>query len=242
MPPARKNASFLADAAWSVRVWRSHPRLPLLTLLILGAWSLVPATGAFGLLGLALTLVAAGWAGTQRIWYLRAFRGKEMTSSELIDYTLIFMWRFLKLGLVTTLALLPPAIAFYNAETTLWFLVMVAVSLVVDLLLTFVTPALTYSTRKVFPAIGIGFKMIVREWPRCLWYALVPPFAALFVARGVTVTGTGLTTTAVVITLVSVLLGLVFKGATAAYYLRRVRVPDDGATAPPQRDRPSGAT
>jgi hypothetical protein len=244
MPRQRKprdaKASFFADIARSIRVWRSSPGLPLLTLVILGAWSLVPATGWFGLLGLFLTLLAAGWAGTQRIWYLRAFRGKRMTRSDVVDYTLIFTWRFLKLGVLTGLALLPAILAFSFAETTLRFLALVAVSLAIDALLTFVTPALSYSTRKVLQAIAIGVPMIVREWPTCRWYVLVPPLAMLVVARGSTVAVTGLTMTAVLLTLGAVLIGLVFKGATAAYYLRRVRVPDEGAIAPrPSQIRPT---
>jgi uncharacterized membrane protein len=163
-----------------------------------------------------------------------------MSRSDVVDYTLIFTWRFVKLGLVTALALMPVTLAFYFSESTLWFLVMVVVSVAVDALLTFVTTALTYSTRKVFEAIAIGVRMIVREWQTCRWYVLAPPLAALFIARGITVGVTGLTLFAVLLTLGAVLIGLVFKGATAAYYLRRVPVPDEGAIAPkPSERRPT---
>ena len=209
----------------------------MLTVVILGAWSLIPATGWFGLLGLFLTLLAAGWAGTQRMWYLRAFRGKRMSRSDVVDYTLIFAWRFVKLGVVAGLALLPAILAFSFAETAFWFVVMVAVSIAVDALLTFVTPALSYSTRKVFEAIVIGVPMIVREWPTCRWYVVVPPLAMLIVARGSTVAVTGLTMPGILLTLGAVLIGLVFKGATAAYYLRCVSVPDEGAIAPKPSER-----
>lgn len=161
-----------------------------------------------------------------------------MSRSDIVDYTLIFTWRFVKLGVITGLALLPAIFAFYIVETAFWFLVMVAVSVAVDALLTFVTPALSYSTRKVFQAIAIGVRMIAREWPTCRWYVLVPPLAMLVVARGSTVAMTGLTMPGILLTVGAVLIGLLFKGATAAYYLRRVSVPDEGAIAPRASERP----
>jgi hypothetical protein len=93
--------------------------------------------------------------------------------------------------------------------------------------MTFVTPALAYSTRSVAGAFDIGFGMIRRTWPRSALYLLCPPLA-LNVLNAVFPLGGSLGE--LVVAPAIVVTGLVAKGAIAAFYLREWgSYSDDGA-------------
>src|SRR5437870_12274959 len=115
---------------------------------------------------------------------------------------------------------------------------MAAVVVAMDFALTLVTPALAYTTRSAVRAVRIGFAMIGQTWPRSALYVLCPPLA-LNLLNYVSPFG-GLVlqlTTTFVVTLV----GLLAKGAIAAFYLReRGSYSEDGAAyrVPPDRRRP----
>ena len=106
-----------------------------------------------------------------------------------------------------------------NVVLTLFFLL-------TDVALTFVVPALTFSTRKVREAGRIGLVMIRDEWPGSAWYALAPPLAVLILVRAPLEFGRlgsiGRFATAVAATLLS----LAFKGAVARFFLLRPRLAD----------------
>jgi hypothetical protein len=125
------------------------------------------------------------------------------------------------LGLATSLAGFPLTIAFALAAGRTGFVVGYVVWwLLMDFALTFVTPALAYTTHSVLEAFRIGRRMIVETWPTSKWYVVTPGLAttALFWARP---TGTIGTWVAVGMGTATGLLALWFKGAIASYYLRR---------------------
>lgn len=99
-------------------------------------------------------------------------------------------------------------------------------------MLTFVKPALAYSTARVRTALREGVGMIGAHWPASALYVFVPPLAAVLFSRlaplGLVPPGLGVwgTLTRVAI---GALIRLWFNGATAAFYLRVHEVGDDGA-------------
>jgi hypothetical protein len=217
-------ATFRSDLRASARAWMAAPGLPLTTGCLLlvehalgaaspSAWTTLPL--------IALTIAAAAFSGTQRIWYLRAFHHDQLAASELGPLTMAFLGRFFRLGVAATLASLPLTIAlgiaagptgFAIASVTWW--------LIMDFALTFVTPALAYTTHSLRSSFCIGRRMILQTWPTSTWYILTPGLAAaaLVWARPRALIGTWL---AAGIGIASGMLALWFKGAIAAYYLRR---------------------
>ena len=110
-----------------------------------------------------------------------------------------------------------------------WFHVVVyVVALAIDFALTFVTPALAYTTRSVQSALRIGFAMIRQTWPRSALYVLCPPLALNIMNYAFPESIPGMQAAlGVVFTLVS----LVAKGAIAAFYLRERGSYSDGGAA-----------
>jgi hypothetical protein len=95
-----------------------------------------------------------------------------------------------------------------------------------DFVFTFVTPALAFSTRRVSEALSIGWRTLWDGWPATAPYAVAAPLVLIGVGQLLSRTlGAG----GSLASLVGLLLALLFKGATAAYYLRIHRVGDFGA-------------
>jgi hypothetical protein len=104
---------------------------------------------------------------------------------------------------------------------------MAAIVIAMDFALTFVTPALAYTTRSAWHAVGIGVAMIRQTWPRSALYVLRPPLALNLLNCISPVGGRVLQLT---ITFVVTLAALLAKGAIAAFYLReRGSYSQDGA-------------
>jgi hypothetical protein len=121
-------------------------------------------------------------------------------------------------------------------------IVFVALSFVLDLLLTFVMPALVFTTGNPFTATRIGFRYLHRVWGSVKWHALVPPTAILAIGQladgsvRAAFFGIGLSVT-------GAMLGLLFKGAQLrAYfdYADQLDVSIDGFTrwTPASSSRP----
>jgi hypothetical protein len=212
------------------------------------------SNGLVFVLTLPAMVAAVAWPGVERLWYLRAFRDERMRIRETRRFVGAYFWRYAVLGFVV---FLPVGILYgvmYALDPTLGRVGLVALVLVLDVALTFVTPALAYTTRRVRVALRVGLDMIGDEWPRCMWYVLAPPLAVTVLSqvgwgpsRG---TGSRIALTAAV-----TLLGLLCKGAIAAFYLRRWPTGPDGAAfvdadvplpvstraaAPRRPDRPRG--
>lgn len=269
-PTASSWASFKNDLARAIGVWAKAPLLPITSLslgIIVNLYAILQSGSSNP--GRALVLMAAypvlllvscfslGWVGTERVWYLRGFREKSLRPAEAWTITWRFFPRYLVLGLVAGILIMPAAIWAFSSllpqfadpdrtsvgTSTQWdlllevpgrFLTLVVLMLVADFLLTFVTPALAFTTRSVREALRIGIRMIFDEWPGSLWYVLIPPLAIWISVRLVPVSaqnyfasviGTGLAT----------LLNLWFKGGVAAFYLRRFDVGDSGAVSQSRR-------
>jgi len=237
-------ATFRADLGASLAVWSTEPRLPLWTLALALA-SEIPAALArhsglrgLGLVALPFELVLAGWAGTQRIWYLRAFRGKTMGPGEARRFTWAFLGPFFALGLLVGLVVGALSLVVgvvggmtgtdVGARSTGFVVYLTIVIVLMDVFLTFVTPALAYSTDSATKAIGLGWRLLRQDWPRCAWYALMPPLALVLVTRSLPRSSLAVVPAAIIGTL-AWMLNLCFKGATAAYYLRGHDVGDDGS-------------
>ena len=96
---------------------------------------------------------------------------------------------------------------------------MIAYGFLPDVLLTFVASALAYTTNRVRIAWSIRTKMIKETWPASAAYTFVPPITLLALA---TLNPIRLPASVVVLlAVISTLVGLLVKGAIAAFYLRQ---------------------
>lgn len=252
-PPAGA-ADPIGDLARAWRVWRRHPGLPLGSAAVAAAVALSAAPGPAGGLGTLVALLTVGWVGTERLWYLRAWHADGLRAGALAPATLRYLGRFLLLGLgagvAYVLLALPAIVAVVRravqaaqdaaasgstVETdglvplwsTAW---LVGAVLVLDVLGTFITPALVYSTWRVSVAVPLGLRLLRLTWPHAALYVVVPPLA-LVVLNTVGGTGGWLGAGLVV---VAALANLLVKGAVAAYYLRVVGTAGPhGAVKPP---------
>lgn len=248
----------LGDLGRAAAVWRRHPLLPAATVVTAGFVCLTNASNGLAVLVGLGALLLVGWPGTERLFYLRAWHGEGMRLRELPGATLRFLPRFFLLSLLAAgayLVIALPALVEVSRRAidaarqataagvtdpaevditvplwaTLW---LIAAVVVIDMVGTFVTPALTYSTWRVTEAIAIGLRMLRRTWPHAALYVVAPPLAVVVVNM---FNQTGLATATVTVVLAA-LLNLLVKGAVAAYYLRVVGpVPTSGAQKPPAR-------
>lgn len=229
-------AEFRDDLRASLRAWRVAPLLPLISIVLFAPSNLPEPWTA---LGVPFLLFALGWFGTERIWYLRIYRNEPISGGELLRFTRAFFGRFFRLALLAAIVWSPFVFWAFGAAVgdpdraegglsgPAEWVVPAVLTMVVDFVLTFVTPALAFSTRQVGEALRLGVRMLRDHWPRTAWYALVPPLALVLLARvfdpSPTVAGR------LAISAATTLLYVWFKGATAAFYLRRVEVGRDGA-------------
>jgi hypothetical protein len=219
--------SFPRDLSTSVRAWGHHPALPILSILIWAAPAFFPDDPLILVVDLPLLLFSAAWAGTERIWYLRAFRRGSIRPGELWRLTWAFVGRFARLGLLRLVAFLPVlAIAYWNLSLLTFSIAILAAP--IDMALTFVTPALSYTTSSVTTALRAGLHMVRSEWPASALYVLAPPLAILIATRTLPASTVGIPGR-IGLAVATTLLYLAFKGATAAFYLRRHQVDENGA-------------
>lgn len=216
---------FLADLRSAADAWRRHPFLLLVHIALWAAF----ATRFWPLTVLAMP-VEVGWPGVERVWYLRAFNAGTIAPGELARLWRAFFWRFAVLGLVVLAPLVALMSALGSVITTSSqrVLVLIVFFIAMDFVLTFVTPALSFTTRRVRDALKLGLRMIRSEWPRCALYVLAPPLAiqAIFGLRRVASLGV---VGSLVVSAVATVLGSASRGATAAFFLRRYPCGVDGA-------------
>jgi hypothetical protein len=235
-------AELVPDLRKAIGVWVASPTVPLITLALstlpVTVWATLRWPNVL-LFYLPVALVTAGFYGTQRIWYLRRFRGNDLASGELLSLTWSFSGRFITLGLmvafpwfllgiVETLTIdLTSAGAWWR---TISLITYVVYFLAIDFLLTFATPMLAFKTRSASQALDLGIRMIRQTWPRAALYVLVPPLALqLLIYRPLGLFRLSWLAIAIEAA-VAALINLLFKGAVAAFYLREVpAIGDDGA-------------
>ncbi len=228
---------FRGDLRASLRAWRISPLLPVASaLLFLASYVLEPWWWAV----LPVLLFIVGWMGTERIWYLRIYRGEPIKPKELWRFSWAFFWRFVRLGVIAAIVWSPAFILAVRevgndperaqeafTKPVVW-LTSAALIVATDFVLTFVTPALAFTTRRVREALRLGLRMLSDHWPNTAWYALVPPLAVVLMLRVTEPSSLGLEGR-MLVSIGSTLLNLWFKGATAAFYLRRTAVGNQGA-------------
>ncbi len=149
-----------------------------------------------------------------------------MTAGDALDLVGAFVLRMFVLtvtlvGLV--LPLLVIGLLLPNRISRSFFLLL---SIGGGVLLTFVVPALSYTTKSVRRAFSIGLDMLRSDWPRTASYALIPSFVSHLVWWGAQSRSA---TPRLLLSCVATLLGTLFAGAIAAYYLRRHDTSNDGA-------------
>ena len=134
-----------------------------------------------------------------------------------------YVGRFVRLGLVTivlSLPIVPFLVAARHSETRLSIAIGVW-AFALDVALTFVTPALAFSTDSAWSALRIGATTLNRLWPRDWVYALIPPMALTVLTRLVPhAFGPRWATAAA--GAVAQVLTVLFAGATAMLYLREI--------------------
>lgn len=143
-------------------------------------------------------------------------------------------WPFLRLAILVVIFgylafALSPTVGLTTSDDSTAFLVALSVFfVVVDVALTFVVPALTFTTRDVRNAFLIGFAMIRDDWPRSAWYAVAPPLALLLFVRAPLLSEEIGSVLRFLFVVFATLLALAFKGAIARHYLRLVEAERDG--------------
>jgi hypothetical protein len=194
--------------------------LPVVSLVVLFGIGLLPAGGPGGLIGAILGLLGLGWLGTERLWYRRIFDGIGISVAELWSATWRYFPRFLIFSLLGAVVLVPTVVwTLIKGEFTDATAFALSVSLAIaSVLVTFMLPALAFTSRRVRDGLRIGLRILKEDWRGCRWYALFPAGASLAAARlsvlEVAVPGpvwTSLATVAIV----------AFDGAVVRYYLRR---------------------
>jgi hypothetical protein len=205
---------------------------------------LIGPTAISGLLALAVEVFLVGFVGAQRVWLYRTLSGSPFGSGEAWTLPWRFFGRFVCLGLLAALTLLPLLIPISIAENhhrsvsttpvhlSPWWTVGVVVwSFLIDVALTFVVPALALNVRSVHDAIRLGWRMSRRTWPTNGWYMFAPgvtvvAFAAVL-PRSLASGGVY-----VLVGLVSSVISLWFKGAIVAFYIRSITpASTDGSAA-----------
>src|SRR5438132_1252850 len=239
---------FGADLASAARALLSQPSVPLVSLALVlfpgdtsrsgdhsAVASLVITAATF-----AVMLVYVGWLGAERVFFQRHLEGKPVSLPHLLRLVKAFVGRFFVLGVFFGVIVLTFFFALAGvlgidiahlpdtgAQFPLSFQVsFAALAIVMDLALTFVTPALAYTTRSVVRAWDIGLAMIRQTWPRSALYVLCPPLALSLLNYIFPVGGRALP---LMLTSVVTLVALLAKRAIAALHLRAVcRLRDDG--------------
>lgn len=208
------------DLQASLLAWWRDPLLPLVSLVVLVGFNLVPLGGLGGWFGIILGLLGLGWQGTERLWYRRVFDGTGVSVAELWSATWRYFPRFLLVSLLVVLLILPiglgaQLVGMARSSVLLSFAVVAAVAAV---LLTFVLPALTFTTRRVRDGVRMGLRILKEDWRRCRWYALFPAGAGFAAAR-LSVLESAVP--GVVWTALATVVIVMFDGAVVRYYLRR---------------------
>lgn len=182
---------------------------------------------------LAAELAMVGFVGTQRIWFLRAYRGAPTKPAEVARLTAGFFPRFALLGLPAgTVIVVGVSLANALARSPvnrgpgpvgaahgglIGRVSDLVIILAIDVAWTFVVPALALSTRSVADAYRRGWDMIRQHWPATAWYVCTPGIALgalnLLAPREPA-------PVRYLLAIAGGLLAVSFKGAALAFYLR----------------------
>jgi hypothetical protein len=178
---------FVRDFARSAAVWRRDPRLPLTVIaviLVQQVWSLlgeIADSGWLYVVWLVPFIGLVGFYGTERIWYVASERGTPLTWADIVEHTRELFGRFFGLGfLVTCWTFIPSlilGIATNPEDDLMRVLIILAIWVPLDVVLTFATVVLAFKDIRPIDSVRHSIEVLRAEWPRCAWHALVPPFA-----------------------------------------------------------------
>jgi hypothetical protein len=179
-------------------------------------------------IGTIIGLLTIGFYGTQRVWLLRLYRGQALAAPEVWALTRGYFRRFAALGIRVfwPVAILMIAVVLVTRNLAALLIAIAVMSYVLDTLLTFVVPELTFTTASSKQAWRSGRQTLKDTWPQSRWYVLAPGLAVLAVANVFGGRNRSVWEAAVV-ALVASAMSLVFRGAILNYYLRlRPDIPD----------------
>ena len=207
---------FLEDCRVVLDVWVRRPSLFFITFALDLAGVLPSFHPAALLVGLPGLLFGMGWLGTQRVWYARLFEDADarLGRREAWLLTWSMLGRLLPLGIVVVVAGLPALFVGVALDAPV---LVVAWAVGIDVVLTFVVPALVLHTDEVGQAVRQGLAMLRSTWPRCAWHAIAPPLALQLLSRS----GTPPPATAVAIAAVTSPIALLARGAILRFYLEQ---------------------
>jgi hypothetical protein len=248
-------APFRRDLGQAAGVLVSDPLLPALTAVLTGGAVALDRLGhGWAAPALAFDLFLMGFAGTQRVWFLRGFRYRSLDPDEIWPMTLTFIPRFLLLGLVTGVLFVATLFVVLvlrgtgiphtftspaggHAVGRPWA-ILIGPCLVADVVLTFVTPALALSVRSWREALRRGIRTLRETWPSSAFYVLTPGIA-LFAASALAPKPADGTLAIALVAAAGAVLALWFKGAVVAFYVRlHPKVSDSGAAYADEPARP----
>jgi hypothetical protein len=218
---ASRADDFGADLRQALAVWSRQPLLPVISVLFWTLPSGVSTNDAVYFVLAVVVILFLGWPGTEREWYRRAFAGENFPPSEIWPTSRRFFGPFFRLGLlVSPFFVLLIGLSLWSRSAPIVDGLSLVLVFALDVLLTFVTPALTFATSSARTAFSIGLGMLRANWPAAAPYALTPALVVIFGTQAVLqpVIGPG---GALVGTALAGLLALALKGATVAFYLRR---------------------
>lgn len=211
---------FLYDLRRTFGAWRAQPLLPLSVLAIAALLALSESVeGPVVLLAIPLFLFYVGFLGTQRAWYVRAWKGGSLGPREAFSLSLGYFWPYVALGVFALLIVLPLLLLGGGGTPA-----RVAAVLVVDVVLTFATSALAVDRMDTDDAVSTGWRMLRSGWPACAPHVLLPPLVLYPLADR-----NGW------LFLVAETVALVARGVTTSYYVRttvRQRPPGEDAEQP----------
>lgn len=223
IPPSQFWSDFKAATATCAR----SSGLVLVTLAIQvspAAFSAAAHDDSVGLLSLLAALIEVGtigFYGTQRVWLLGRFGGRDLTGSQVYRLTKDYFGRFFGLGvrIFLPLGVLIAVVAVATRNNAAILVTAAVTGYALDMLLTFVVPDLTFRANSSREAWQSGRLLLRESWPQSRWYVLTPGIALLAVSNALGGYNQNLW---VVIpeSAISAVLSLIFRGTILAYYLR----------------------
>lgn len=218
---------FVADFVWAARAVLSQPVVALGAIAIWWLPIALPLLSRRPIVAMLVCVAAlafdTGWAGAERMFFLRRREGESVTVRDLFGAVPTFMGRFVRLGCLLSALVGPVALVGgylagrFGAGKQTFTIATVTLTVAFDLVLTFVPSALVFTTTSAREALKLGVRMIGETWPRSGLYVLCPPLALGMLN---TIYPTDVPMVHVATTAALALLMLFAKGATAAFYLR----------------------
>ena len=230
-------AEFWGDVKKALGAWRARPSFVLLALVFHIPFWFAPVYDWAAPIGSLMYIAYVGFVGTERLWYLATWKGMTLTPKEIAGATWSYWPRFAVLGVVSTVAYILLTVPLSGigyllpSGSLLEETVVRGLSVLgVDLVLTFMSPALAYTTKDPRNGMALGWRFLTEQGRGITPYALAPPLLMIgllqrtpneFLALEVRLP----------VGLVASLLYLLLKGATAAKYLRHHEVTAEPAVS-----------